>query len=126
MDMFTMRKKDFKKIPLRTKETNLSDIYSLVIIKTKRMHDSGYLCMDFVALDSKGKPICRISGMSDVLHINGIGGYGDFKNGVPEAIKPISWKTDCLPCGYLRLFTGKRLKVSRYAISDFRVYEADN
>ena len=47
MDILTMKKEDFKKVPFRNTETNLDNFYSLVIIPTEDMHDSGYRCMDF-------------------------------------------------------------------------------
>ena len=126
MNILDMKKKDFKKVPFRKINEEIDNIYSLVIIGTKVIHNSGYRYMEFVAIDAKGEPICRMSGVSEVLHINGISGYGDYMEPISDFVKRICWKIDCLPCGYLRLFTGKRLKVSGYAVSNFSIYEVDD
>lgn len=39
------------------------------------LHDSCFRCMDYVAV-VKNEAVCRLSGCSDVLHIEGIGGHG--------------------------------------------------
>ena len=102
MNILKMSKKDFSAVPERASWDAKVELFnSLVIIPTKHMHDSGFMCMDFVAVDDKNEPICRLSGCSDVLHIDGIGGYG--KQYVPGVMsRPIQgWSIDCLPCGYL-------------------------
>lgn len=35
MDILTMKKEDFEKVPFRNAETNLDDFYSVVIIPTE-------------------------------------------------------------------------------------------
>ena len=89
------------------------------------MHDSGFQLMDFVACRDN-VAICRLSGCSDVLHLDGIGGYGkDWLkkyNCVPDMIEPVGWNIDCLPnSGLLRLFTHGKLTVGQ-ALSSFEVY----
>ena len=90
------------------------------------MHDSGYRCMDFVAVNNKNEPICLLSGCSDVMHFDGIGGYGDdwarkYK-GVPKLIPPSGWNIDCLSkSGLLRIFCDKKIKCSS-ALSSFEFY----
>lgn len=91
------------------------------------MHDSGYRCMDFVAVSEKGEPICRLSGCSDVVHIDGIGGFGDRwleKYGtVPKRIPPSGWSIDCLAkSGLLRLFPSTRKIKCGMALSSFEIY----
>lgn len=123
MDILTMKKEDFKKVPFRNTETNLDNFYSLVIIPTEDMHDSGYRCMDFVAVNSSREPICRLSGCSDILDIDGIGGYG--LNGVlSDKVDNKAWQIDCLPCGYLRIYprTGYKLQVNNIPVSNFSLY----
>lgn len=123
MNILTMKKEDFEKVPFRNAETNLDDFYSAVIIPTEDMHDSGYRCMDFVAVNSKKEPICRLSGCSDVLDIDGIGGYG--LNGVlSDMVDNKAWKIDCLPCGYLRIFAGTsyKLQADSIPVSDYSLY----
>lgn len=77
MNILKMTKKDFLAVPMREHfDTKIELFNSLVIIPTRHKHESGFMCMDFVAVDHKDEPICRLSGCSDVLHLDGIGGYG--------------------------------------------------
>jgi len=102
---------------------------SIVILPQRHRHDSGYRCIDFVAC-KKDTAICRLSGCSDVLHINGIGGFGykwsEDGLGVPNKIRPIDWNIDCLPVsGLLRLFLGNSdmiLITDGMALSSFCIY----
>ena len=124
MSIFEMTIEDFKN--LKWRESWCSDVpefKSLVILPTGEMHDSGYMMMDFIAVDANNEPIMRISGCSDVLHINGIGGWGNWRSGMsfPKYIEPTEWSLDCLPCGLLRLFTRKFMTCGT-AVSDFEVY----
>lgn len=71
-------------------------------------HDSGYRVMDFVPCD-RNTPLGRIGAYSDVLHIDGIGGFGfnwlQKYGTVPRAVPPHGWSIDCLHgSGLLRLF----------------------
>lgn len=116
---------DFKKLPFRSKNINLSDIGSIVILPTDEMHDSGFMCMDFVAVDVNLYPICRLSGCSDALHLDGIGGYGKPKDGfrfMNDSIIPKGWSIDCLPCGLLRVFSRYKLDVNDIALSSFEIF----
>lgn len=99
---------------------------SLVILPTGILHDSGYQMMDFVAIVST-IPICKLSGCSDVVHINGIGGYGyDWLTRfgtVPKTLPPQSWCFDCLPCGLLRIFLHEWKEIlCGAALSSFEIY----
>ena len=121
MDIFNMTKEDFEKVPERGGwSRDIGKFDSLVIIPQDYPHDSGWMCMDFVAVSKEGEPICKLSGCSDVLNLDGIGGYGrdDF---MFNHIKPKGWCIDCLPCGYLRLFSNSVLTVGP-ALSNFAVY----
>ena len=123
MDILTMKKEDFEKVPFRNAETNLDDFYSAVIIPTEDMHDSGFRCMDFVAVNSSQEPICRLSGCSDILAIDGTGGYG--LNGMlSDKVDNKAWEIDCLPCGYLRIYprTGYKLQADSIPVSSFSIY----
>ncbi len=107
MDVNNMTKKDFLKVKHRKSfNENIGAFDSLILIPTRRKHDSDYMCMEYIAVKNN-KPLCRIGGYSDVLHIDGIGGYG--KRGVPiledGKINIKGWSIDCLKSGYLRLFT---------------------
>ena len=93
------------------------------------MHDSGYRKMDFVLIKD-GKPLCRASGNSDVLHIGGIGGYGLDDNSrrgfFRDKVESIGWCIDCLEkSGLLRLFTGNTLVVGS-SLSSFEVWVNKN
>jgi len=123
MDILKMKKEDFEKVPFRNAETNLDDFYSAVIIPAEDMHDSGYRCMDFVAINSSKEPICRLSGCSDVLDIDGIGGYG-LNGALSDKVDNKAWQIDCLPCGYLRIFpgTGYKLQADSVPVSDYSLY----
>jgi len=90
------------------------------------LHDSGYRQMDFVAVRD-GEGVCRLAGGSDVLHFDGIGGYGyrwSAKNeGIPETLPPRDWSIDCLPkSGLLRLFSHKYNFLADPSLSSFCIY----
>ena len=93
-----MTKKDFQALRLRKHGEKIGDFDSLIIIPTRKMHDSGYRCMEFVAVKD-GKPLCRMSGGSDVIHLGGI---------AQPLLNPmkVGWHIDCLAkSGYLRIFS---------------------
>lgn len=108
--IFDMTKEDFNKVPKRDNRwSDFGEFRSLVIIPMDYEHDSGWMCMDFVAVNDEGEPICRLSGCSDVLTFNVIGGCGK------------RWSIDCLPCGYLRLFSQSALTAGP-ELSIFEIY----
>lgn len=128
-----LTKAELKKVP-RLPWGETVECHSLVIVPTNRLHDSEFGCMYFVALDREGNPICKVGGSSDVLHLNGTIGCGDYDspsyevymNGMkPVDGKPIPryprWSMDLLPCGYLRLFGPSKIKIGT-GISDMDVY----
>ena len=117
MDLNEMTKKDFRNLKLREYGENIGAFDSLVIIprEKKALHDSGYRNMYFVACKN-GEPVCKMSGCSDVLHLDGISG-----NILKPNIRSV-WKIDALAgSGYLRLFnTEGRLKAG-VDLSDFDI-----
>lgn len=116
-----MKKRDFQEIPLRDSfDEDIGEFDSLVIMPTRKKHDSGWLCIDFVAC-RKAEPICRLSGCSDVLNIDGIGGYGPYRGFIPKSVVAKGWSIDCLPCGYLQLWSNHTLKAGA-ALSNFEIY----
>ena len=101
---------------------------SLVVIPTKDIHESGFRCMDFVAIDKNGEPICRLSGISDVINLDGIGGYGKRNPYTepypPRKIESKSWSIDCLKeSGFLRIFARDGLFLDDpWPLSSFELY----
>lgn len=106
-----------------------ASIFSFVrkpeIWEIEHLHDSGYRCMDFVAVKD-GEPLCRLSGCSDVVHIDGIGGYGyrwSRKPGVPRKIDIHGWSIDCLPAsGLLRIWPDSNRIICGSGLSSFEIY----
>ena len=123
MNIFSMTKEDFEKVPNRGGwSRDIGEFNSLVIIPQNYAHDSGWMCMDFVAVDINGEPICKLFGCSDVLSFDGVGGYGNYGTGKTTIyVKPKGWSIDCLPCGYLRVFSNGVLTAGP-ALSDFAIY----
>jgi hypothetical protein len=106
-----MTKQEFAELPHKKWNEDVGKFDALVIIpgKSRDLHDSGYRNIIYVFCKNN-YPICKSSGGSDVLHINGIGGYGGYKINLDQVLKTrlapvIDWNIDCLPkSGYLRLF----------------------
>jgi len=105
-----MTRKQFEAVPYREKWNEHIICDAIVIMPMKRMHGSGYRVMDFVAIKD-GKPLMRLSGCSDVIHIDGIGGGGyrlDKLNNLQrysDLVKRKAWGIDCLKkSGLLRMF----------------------
>lgn len=121
-----MTRKEFERLPRRQWNKDIGEFDCLIILPIEDgIHESGYRLMDFVACKGN-KPICRLSGCSDVIHINGIGGYGLnwlAKSGaVPNRISPIAWAIDCLPIsGLLRLWCDSTLTCGQ-ALSSFEIW----
>jgi len=93
------------------------------------VHDSGYRCMDFIAVKDN-VPICRLSGYSDVIHIDGIGGYGycwtkKYRT-VPKVVPPSGWNMDCLlNSGLLRIWPSGKEIICGIALSSFEIYAVE-
>ena len=134
MKVTKMKKEDFEKIPKRKWNEDIGKFNALVIIPTGELHDSGFMCMDFVAIDDNYEPIARLSGYSDVIHLDGIGGYGKqewrdtVKTGIPKMLPIKGWSIDVLPCGYIRIFSRNRngLSCPKMSLSDFELWSDAN
>ena len=92
------------------------------------LHESGFRRMKFVYLARDGEIIGVGGGSSDVLHLDGIGGYGqDWSAGLAQQNVPVSgWSIDCLPNGCLRLFARKPLTAPEYSLSDAEIFVVQN
>lgn len=124
-----MTRADFEAVAEPSTENwreEIRDFDSLVILPQRRMHDSGYRRMSFVAC--KGDtPIVKLGGGSDVIHIDGIGGFGYKWNerfGVcPQTVPPVSWSIDCLKTSRLmRLFSHGNLIAEGSCFSSFEIF----
>ena len=125
-DINEMTRKDFDKVPSRKWNENIGEFDSLITLPSRTLHESGYRCMDFVAVRDN-KAIARLSGCSDVIHLDGIGGYGlnwmDKYHRVPDATPPTGWSIDCLPkSGLLRLFPNSHKLHAGSALSSFELF----
>jgi len=94
---------------------------------TISLHDSGWGRMEFCLIDTKNEPIGRIGGCSDVVNLDGIGGYGaDWfikYHKVPTQIPIHAWSLDLLPCGYLRVWASGHLFIrDRLVCSNMEVF----
>ena len=120
-------KKEFMELPINDWNKDIGDFTSLVIIPTNKIHDSGFMCMDFVAVKGED-PICRLSGCSDVIHINGVGGFGlnlAALQNIPHSLPPVGWSIDCLKKSkLLRLFCEKPIRAGN-ALSSFEVFSSE-
>jgi len=122
-------RKEFSVLPDRKWGEDIGEFDSLIILPLRRLHDSGFRCLDFVAAIGN-KPICLLSGCSDIIHIDGIGGYGynwlQNSGGIPNTVVPVGWNIDCLKTsGLLRIFTGGKL-IAGEALSSFEIYAIKN
>lgn len=90
-----------------------------VIIPTGELHDSGFMYMKF-ALTYQYEVVGCVGGGSDVINLNGIGGYGKNIDGIS---KRQDWAIDCLENGLIRVFSCScELELPEYVLSIFEVY----
>lgn len=114
-------KEDFEKLEFQQPTGHFN---SFIIIPTGEMHDSGYGCMKF-ALFNDTKYVGCVGGGSDVIHFNGIGGYGlQWKEGVEHGKVPVvDFCVDLFPNGLFRVFSQNcYLFIDSIICSDFYVY----
>jgi len=97
MGINEMTRKELLDVPHKERQEDIGEFDSLIIIPTRRKHDSGYRMMEFVAVKG-GKPFRRVSGWSDVVHIGGM-------SALIDKPKKVAWSIDCLmKSGLLHLF----------------------
>ena len=123
-DVNKWTRKEFEALPHRKWDENIGEIDSIIVMPLRSLHDSGFRKMDFIATQ-KGIPTYRLSGCSDVIHIEGIGGYGKdwlkIYGTVPDKIKPGNWSVDCLATSGLLRFFGPKINVGN-SLSSFEIY----
>lgn len=103
----------------------------LIIVPHEDIHDSGYSVMSYV-LVKEGEIVGKIGTASDVLHIDGIGGYGEWQPScvIPTMVPVRAWCIDCLPTSKcVSLFSGNQsIKLGRgfddisNCLSDISIY----
>ncbi len=122
-DISEMTREEFMELPYRESWDKPVLCDSLVILPLDELHDSGYHLMDFVACKNF-EPICRVSGCSDVLNIDGIGGYGEDLDIFRRLVQAKRWSIDCLKeSGLLRLFSGSNYEIKvGCALSNLEIY----
>jgi len=129
LNIMEMTKKEFENLPERKSfNEEVGEFDSIVILPTKYKHDSGYQCMDFVGC-IEDRPIIRLSGCSDVMNIEGIGGFGynwlekhKTNKEVFRITSVKAWGIDCLPKSrLLRIFCRRKIKVGD-ALSSFEIW----
>lgn len=144
MSILDMTKEDFDAVPRLDSYTDWEKLApnghlefgSFVIIPvynedgTIDIHDSGWGCMEFCLIDRNNEPIGKVGGGSDVVNLDGIGGYGDnwlrFTDDLPRTIRVHGWSIDLLPCGYLNVWTRRTLYIKHGIVcSSFEVFSED-
>lgn len=67
------RREELMSIPKRKWDEEIHGVDAVYIIPSRRKHDSGYACMDFVASFNgyKGKPMVRFGGGCDDVRLKG-------------------------------------------------------
>ena len=119
MDISKMTRKDFEKLPLHNWENQECIFDSLVILpgKAKDVHNSGYRCMSFIAVQ-EDTPLYRLSGCSDAVHIDGIGG-------MRRLLSSVYWTIDCLSkSGLLRIWPNVKMSCGP-SLSSFEIFAED-
>jgi hypothetical protein len=117
-----MTRKQFEALPHRGWKEDKGKFSSLIILPSRRLHDSGYRCLEFILVNDKGEPICKAGGCADVIHIDGIGGYGKGWSSVPVSIPPKGWSMDCLKkSGLMRIFLDGDMTIGT-DLSSFEVF----
>lgn len=126
MNIYDMTKQDF--VDMEISPPN-GEYNGFVIVPTGDIHDSGYPCMKFV-LANKHDVVGCVGGYSDVIHLNGIGGYGKYKGDgrdwheavTTKKVGVVPWSIDCMPSGFLHVFTTDPLSIDDIICSDFNIY----
>ena len=102
----------------------------VVIVPTNEIHPSGWRSMKYI-LVNRDTIVGVLGGGSDVIHINGIGGFGlDYEKTMRDGDKVdrVDWRIDCLDKSRcVRLFADHYLTLGDFYVgtSDFMIYVGD-
>lgn len=126
MGILSLTREDLIGMEFRKPE---GDYNGFVIVPTGDLHDSGFGCMKFVLTNNTDVVGC-VGGYCDVVHLNGPGGYGKFEGDgrkwekavTTRKVDVVPWSIDCLPSGFLRVFTKDPLSIDDIICSDFNIY----
>lgn len=118
-----LAKKDLAEMANYTPEEKFNGV---VIVPLNKRHSSGFRAMKYILVNGE-RIVGVLGGESDILHINGIGGYGlDFDNSIKTGmVKRVGYSIDCLyRNGCIRLFSDHWLTLGNgYCnTSDFMIY----
>lgn len=124
INLYTLRElREMEYMPIEGKAFT-----SVIIVPMTEVHDSGYRCMKYILLRWDGdchEVVGVIGGGSDVIHINGICGYGkDWERGIATGmVERVDWSMDCLSRSKcIRLFASRDLETKDWCGSDFEVF----
>ncbi len=119
-DIKEMTKKELMELENFIPKKNFTGI---VIVPMNYKHDSGFQCMKYILLNH-WDIVGVVGGGSDVMHINGIGGYGKEPNYTTRMVKAHDLRIDCLPKSKcLRLFSDDEMELwDLFCGSDFSFY----
>lgn len=109
LDFMTATLEEFRNLPFYW-EPGMT-FSRVIIVPQEDIHDSGYSMMSYV-LVKEGEIVGKIGAGADVLHIDGIGGYGEWDSihEIPTMVPVRSWCIDCLPTSKCAsLFGGKQI-----------------
>lgn len=124
----SMTLEDLLAVPQSKTLGEIGPFTGFVIVPTGELHYSGFGCMKFV-ITRHNEIVGAVGGWCDVVHLNGIGGYGlDWQKSLTDGKVPvINWSIDLLPkSGCLRVFSSHRLVLrDGFMGSDFEVYDGD-
>lgn len=103
-----------------------SKFNGFVVIPTDEMHDSGYQMMKVVLLDH-WKVVGCIDCGCDVIHLNGIGGYGKYGEKYNERVQTktapaTDWCIDMTPKGVVRVFCSRELEIDDLPLSSLQLW----
>lgn len=123
MELLESPTPSIKRLRWNDEETEFN---SLLIVPRGELHDSGWMCMVFIALWN-GEPVGYFDCGSDVISLDGTGGYGRYSDwpmgSIPRMVSPKGWRMDMTPGGCLRLFvTNMDYVLKAEGLSSFQVY----